>query len=92
MGSFVAYKFWLIEMIESDLQCMNCDKKVLPKKQDLTPNMLLPFDALLVSEDPTTHTRDKPRPVQPKSSSDESEWSSSNSSSSVEIFKKQDSR
>ena len=46
--------------------------------------MLLPFDGLPVSEDP--HTRDKPRPVQPKLSSEESDWSTSDSSSSDESY------
>ena len=56
------------------------------RSRTLHRNMLLPFDGLPVSEDPTTHIRDKPRPVQLKSSSEESDWSTSDSSSSDESY------
>ena len=52
------------------------------------PGVLLiwiPFDGLPVP-DLTTHKRDKPRPMQLKSCSEESVWSSSESSSSDESY------
>ena len=56
------------------------------RSRTLHRTMLLPFDGLPVSEDLTTHIHDKPRPVQPKSSSEESDWSTSDSSSSDESY------
>ena len=56
------------------------------RSRTLHRNILLPFDGLPVSEEPTMHIRDKPRPVQPKSRSEESDWSTSDPSSSDENY------